>query len=390
MMEAISVSQLNGYIKGIFEAEELLHNIPVVGEVFGVSVTRNIMYFSLRDHDASMSCVCFYPNLFENIIEGKELIVTGSPNFYAKGGKLSFVVTKVEENGQGKLYEEFLKLKDKLEKEGLFDESHKKTMPKNIKRIGVITSKEGAVIQDIKNVGWRRNPNLDIVLYSTRVQGKLAENEIAHAIEVMGEYENIDVIVVARGGGSLEDLWAYNTEIVARATYNCPKPIVSAVGHETDWTIIDYVSDLRAPTPSAAAELLTNDVEEQKQTLFEISNKFKNLCLDFINTKESNLQVTQKYLLNGLEKSIITTNLSLQRKTLKFEKLAERYIEERVFNLGLLENSLNKLNPISLLKSGYAKVEQNGKPLSSKANVDFNEDLDIYFKDGMIKAMPKK
>lgn len=390
MLKTITVSQLNGYIKGIFEAEVLLQNIDVVGEVFGISISRNIMYFSLRDAEASIPCVCFYPALFDSIKEGEELIVTGSPNFYIKGGKLSFVVTRVEKNGQGKLYEEFLKLKDKLEREGLFSESHKKPIPKDIKRIGVITSSEGAVIQDIKQVSWRRNPGVDIVLYSTRVQGKGAENEIAHAIEVMGEYDKIDVIIVARGGGSLEDLWAYNTEIVARATYNCPKPIVSAVGHETDFTIIDFVSDLRASTPSVAAEVLNANMEEKKEGLIALSNKFKNLCLDFVEDKTHNITVLQNYLINELEKTIINSNSALDKLTMRFERVASQFIDERAYSLGLLENSLAKLNPTSLLSKGYAKVEQLGKPITSKAGVDYNANLDIYFGDGKVSAKPVK
>ena len=287
MIQAISVSKLNTYIKQIFDAEELLHNIAVVGEVFGVSTSRNVIYFSLKDENATLPCVCFYPNYIDFIKEGNKVIVTGSPNFYIKGGKLSFNVVKVENVGQGKLYEEFIKLKQKLADEGLFDQSHKKTIPKDIKRIGVITSREGAVIQDIKNVSWRRNPSVDIVLYNTKVQGNNAENEIANAIDKLGQYPNIDVIIVARGGGSLEDLWAYNTEIVAKATYNCPKPIISAVGHETDFTIIDFVSDLRAPTPSAAAELLTFNLEDKKLAMKEIFNKFFKTCKNYINTNIS-------------------------------------------------------------------------------------------------------
>ena len=179
MQEYITVSQLNGYIKRIFDSEEMLHNIPLLGEVYGVSFSRNVIYFSLKDETASIPCVCFYPAFAPQIVEGAKLICHGSPNFYAKAGKLNFNVIRVEALGQGKLYEEFLALKAKLEAEGLFDQSHKKPLPKKIERIGVITSKEGAVIQDIKNVAWRRNPSLDIVLYNTKVQGIGAEKEIA-------------------------------------------------------------------------------------------------------------------------------------------------------------------------------------------------------------------
>lgn len=390
MMQAISVTKFNSYIKNIFDAEELLHNISIVGEVFGVSISRNVIYFSLRDAEASLSCVCFYPALFDEIVEGSEIIVTGSPNYYVKGGRLSFAVTKIEKSGQGKLYEEFLRLKEKLEKEGLFDSSHKKQIPSVIKRIGVITSKDGAVIQDIKNVGWRRNPALDIVLYSTRVQGKGAENEIAHAIDVMGTYENIDCIVVARGGGSLEDLWAYNTEIVARAAYNCPKPIISAVGHEVDFTIIDFVSDLRAPTPSAAAELLTINVDDKREKLSSYAKRLVSGFEDFVYDNMGQVENYANRLINGQEKFILDKSGKLKHLALKFGHNAERFLEERVYNLGLVDKSLTAFNPTAMLERGFAKIEQSGRPVTAAKQVDYEKDLKIYFKDGTVKAKPQK
>ncbi len=367
MLETITVSQFNGYIKKIFDAEELLHNISVVGEVFGVSNARQITYFSLKDENATLPCVCFYPAYADKIVEGKQIVVTGSPNFYVKGGRLSFSVNRVEEVGAGKLFEEFLRLKEKLEKEGLFAAEHKIPLPKSIKRIGVITSRDGAVIQDIKNVSWRRNPQLDIVLYSTKVQGRGAELEIAHAIEQMDKYANVDVIVVARGGGSLEDLAAYNTEVVARATYNCVKPIVSAVGHETDFTIIDFVSDLRAPTPSAAAELLTEELSGQVISLKRLISRFNNAARNYISSKD-NLYYLKNNFVNAIN----------------------NYLNQRSYQLGLNENALKKLNPTTLLKQGYAKIEQNGQPLSSSKGVNYNENLDIIFADGRVKAKPIK
>ncbi len=367
MLETITVSQLNGYIKKIFDAEELLHNISVVGEVFGKTSARQITYFSLKDEDATIPCVCFYPAFADKIIEGKQIVVTGSPNYYVKGGRLSFNVNRVEEVGKGKLFEEFLRLKEKLEKEGLFSATHKLAMPKQIKRIGVITSKDGALIQDIKNVSWRRNPQVDIILYSTKVQGKGAEQEIAHAIEQMDKYAKVDVIVVARGGGSLEDLSAYNTEIVARATYNCSKPIVSAVGHETDFTIIDFVSDLRAPTPSAAAEILTEELSEQSMNLKRLKTRFVNSARNYIANKD-NFQYLKYNFINAMNS----------------------YINQKNYEFGLNENALPKLNPNLLLKKGYAKIEQKNKPLSSSKEVDFGVNIEVIFADGSIKAKPIK
>lgn len=385
MQEAITVSKLNTYIKQIFDSEELLHNISVVGEIFGVSRARNVIYFSLKDEGASMQCVCFYPYLEELIQEGASVIVTGSPNFYIKGGKLNFNVVKVEAQGQGRLFEEFLAMKDKLEREGLFDISHKKTMPLSIKRVGVITSRDGAVIQDIKNVAWRRNPNLDILLFNTKVQGVNAEFEIAHAIEVLGEYPNIDVIIVARGGGSLEDLRAYNTEVVARATYNCPKPIISAVGHETDFTITDFVADLRAPTPSAGAELLTNDTIAQREQFNSLTHRFLFSYKTKLLNENSKLLNSSNNLTYLFERKYISNRQNILRLENAFLSNCQKLINEKNYELGMRENTLNKINPLSILEKGFAKIEQNGRNISSCNDIAECE-FDVIFKDGQIKA----
>ena len=389
-MEAITVTKLNTYIKQIFDAEELLHNIPVVGEIFGISSSRNVFYFSLKDESSSLSCVSFYPNLFIDIKEGDKVIVTGSPNYYIKGGRLNFNVIKLEKVGLGELYEQFLKLKDKLQLEGLFDEHHKKKIPSEIKRIGVITSKEGAVIQDIKNVAWRRNPMVDIVLYNTKVQGLNAENEIAHAIEVMGKYDKIDVIVVARGGGSLEDLWAYNTEVVASATYNCPKPIVSAVGHETDYTIIDFVSDLRAPTPSAAAELLTFDLSGKRAEMWGMFELLYSEVKKIINKNINSFNMINYKLFNVIEKRLVKEENNFNNKKYDFLNSCESFINQQYYDLGLIETTIKNIDPKKILSQGYAKIEQNNISVSSLAQLNKDNDLTINFIDGKIKARPIK
>ncbi len=388
MTAAITVSKLNNYIKQIFDSEELIHNIPVSGEIYGVSTARNAIYFSLKDEFASLPCVCFYPNLIGKIVEGSQVIATGSPNFYVKGGKLSFNVINVENDGQGKLYEEFIKLKNKLESEGLFDQSHKKDMPKVIKRIGVITSREGAVIQDIKNVAWRRDPRIDIVLFNTKVQGLGAENEIAKAIEKMGTYENVDVIIVARGGGSLEELSAYNSEIVARATYNCPKPIVSAVGHETDYTIIDFVSDLRAPTPSAAAELLTKDLSMQRQNLEGLLARFNKTAKSFIKNKIDFTAGQSYMLLVTFEKIMLNKKVELNKVRQNLIHSYQNKINSQTYELGLIENTLKKINPKTMLNMGWAKIEQNDKVVKSIDEINFKNQINIYLKDGRVTASP--
>lgn len=390
MQEYITVSALNGYIKKIFDNEELLHNIPLLGEVYGVSFSRNVIYFSLKDESASIPCVCFYPAFNDQITEGAKLVCYGSPNFYVKGGKLNFNVNRVEPLGKGKLYEEFLALKSKLEQEGLFDQKYKKPIPKNIERIGVITSKEGAVLQDIKNVAWRRNPFVDIVLFNTKVQGLSAEQEIANAIELMSKYDKIDVIIVARGGGSLEDLSAYNTEIVARATFNCEKPIISAVGHETDFTIIDFVSDLRAPTPSAAAELVTENIDQQKYYFSSLKAKFSNLIDEYIDEKKLLVYNVLEKMYNKLEKQFLQNKINISSLVKKLDSSAINYLNNQDYEVGILETTLKKINPINVLKQGYAKIEQLGKGISTTKELDFNDNISIYLQDGKIKAKPLK
>lgn len=390
MQEFITVSQLNGYIKQIFDNEELLHNIPLLGEVYGVSFSRNVIYFSLKDENASISCVCFYPAFSQMVQEGAKLVCYGSPNFYHKAGKLNFNVNRVQPLGQGKLYEDFLRLKAQLEQEGLFDQTHKQPIPQNIQRVGVITSKEGAVIQDIKNVAWRRNPFLDIVLFNTKVQGNGAEKEIAKAIELMGNYDKIDAIIVARGGGSLEDLSAYNTEIVARATYNCPKPIISAVGHETDFTIIDFVSDLRAPTPSAAAELITTDVERQKSIFNAVKQKFKNLLSVYVDQQKSFLYNKLIQTSNYIEKEFLKSRAVYLEKVKALQTAGQNFLNTKFYELGLQETTLNKISPKQILQKGYAKIEQNGKSIGKKQQLDFQHKFSVFFQDGKVDAKTVK
>lgn len=386
----LSVTKFNNYIKDIFNSEELLHNIKIVGEVFGISVSKTAIYFSLKDEDSTLPCVTFVSSNLEQIKEGDMIAVTGSPNFYTKSGRFNFIVNSVEPFGLGILFQRFLELKEKLEKEGLFDVSHKKTIPSTIKRIGVVTSKEGAVIQDIKNVSWRRNKSVDLVLYDVKVQGNDAEKEIAKGIEFFSEYDGVDVVVVARGGGSMEDLSAFNTELVARATYNCKKPIVSAVGHETDFTIIDFVSDLRAPTPSAAAELLTKDTkhsyEDLKKQTFRLSRMIENYVAD-LNFSFQNLK---NNVMSLFEDDLFAKKFRLNKIIQNISNNLSNFVTKTEHELKLKTVELSKLNPLDILALGYAKIEQNGKVLASVNEVDLKNQLEINFIDGTVSALPKE
>lgn len=361
---AISVSKLCGYIKSIFESEELLHNISVYGEISGLSILRGNAYFNLKDDDALIPCVYF--GVMEELNNGDKIIATGTPNYYSKGGKLNFNIIKTKPYGMGELYKKFLETKAKLESEGLFDLSRKKPIPKNIKRIGVVTSETGAVIRDIINIVTRRDDSVDIVLYPSSVQGIYAENEIISGIKFLDNYD-VDVIVVARGGGSFEDLNAFNSEKMARVVCDCKKPIVSAVGHETDYTIIDFVSDLRAPTPSAAAELLTTPKNDRKLALlnnFEyIQNYFKQQILDKYNFLED------------------TKDL--------FKDCMRSKLREKEYQLALIQKTLEKHNPNELLNKGYAFIEKNNK--SAKIDdLEIEDEIKIILKGGSIISKIEK
>ncbi len=386
-MNTITVTKFNNYVKNIFNAEELLHNINIVGEVFGVSFSKSATYFSIKDEESSLPCVCFYAELSGQFQEGEQVVVTGSPNFYTKSGRFNFVVSKVEKAGQGLLFQKFVELKEKLSREGLFDEAHKKKMPESIKRIGVVTSKEGAVIQDIKNVTWRRNPSIDIVLYDTKVQGNGAEFEIADGIRFFSEYDGVDAVIVARGGGSLDDLWAYNTETVARAAYECKKPLVSAVGHEVDFTIIDFVCDLRAPTPSAAAELLTKDTKNLGAALKREASRLSRLLEGYLADKTMLFSGTKNILISQMDDIVQQRRLRLHKLAQQASVKLESLLVQSDYALKLKLATLNKLNPLDILALGYAKIEQQGRNVGRLKELDLNKPIEINFVDGQI-AIP--
>ena len=256
-MKIFTVRELNKIIKDLIDNEIVLEDITVSGELSSFSITRNIAYFTLKDSDNLLNCVMFGAKTEFSV--GDMVQISGNVKYYPKGGRLTFNAYKIELSGQGELYKQFIELKEKLQKEGLFDEKNKIPIPRFISSIGVVTSATGAVLQDIKNVTRRRNPNLDIYVYDASVQGKFAVSDVIEGITYFDNLSDVDVIIVARGGGSLEDLMPFNNEELARVAFICNKPLISAVGHETDFSILDFVADLRAPTPSAAAELVTYD-----------------------------------------------------------------------------------------------------------------------------------
>ncbi len=368
----ISVSQINSYIKNIFDAEELLQNIFIYGEVGNYSISNGIAYFNLKDENGLIQCVLFNAKMFFTPKIGDMILVKGSVNYYAKGGKLSFQAYSIQEYGKGMLYEKFLELKNRLEQKRYFDIEHKKQIPNYIKRIGVVSSETGAVIQDIIDITRRRNNGVDIVLFPVKVQGLGAENDIAKGINFFSEYNNVDVVIVARGGGSLEDLQPFNTEIVADAVYNCKKPIVSAVGHETDYTICDFVSDLRAPTPSAGAELV---VWEKKSVINYTLNKLNDNYLKLLSLIKNNY----KYL-NTINKTIEYDTNKINFLIDKINKLNNANFVNLQFKINnydkqveYLEKILIQNNPQKFASKGYFKILKNNNVIIKLDELNVND-----------------
>ena len=365
----LSVTQLNNYIKSIFEAEVMLQNICVYGEVSSYNISNGIAYFNLKDENGILPCVLFSANNFDSPKLGDMVLVRGSMNYYMKGGKLSFNAYSIMPYGRGLLYEKFLELKNRLEGLGWFDPSIKKTIPEKVKRIGVVSSPTGAVIRDIIDVTHRRNDTLDIVLYPVRVQGVGAEHEIANGINFFSEYKDVDVIIVARGGGSIEDLEPFNTEIVATATHNCKKPIVSAVGHETDFTIIDFVSDLRAPTPSAAAELVAWDKSLEMERIAKFLNTIEKNLIAKINLLRKDIDIYYEKL-DNISSSKLNQYFVLLGSKLDFVNIFKIGLETKQGIIDNLNAKLESFNPVKLSKMGYSKIIQNGVVKSTTADIE--------------------
>ncbi len=362
-MKVFTVSQINRVIKDLIDNEVVLEDITVSGELSSFSITRNIAYFTLKDNDNMLSCVQFGAKSAFNI--GDLVECRGNIKYYPKGGKLSFNVLSIQPCGQGELYKQFLLLKEKLEKEGLFDAEHKIPLPRFVNSIGVVTSKTGAVLQDIKNVTARRNPNLQIYVYDAQVQGNYAVEQVIEGISYFDNFSDVDAIIVARGGGSIEDLSPFNDEKLARIAYICNKPIISAVGHETDFTILDFVADLRAPTPSAAAELVTYDLNELKQYIYSLEytiQKDVEATFESVNAKIN----TSIYNIDRQINDIVNDNiLHINGIFNSLNQNIKQTAQDTKYRVDSALNTLDKLNPVKLLQSGYSYVTNQNRQISS-------------------------
>lgn len=393
--EPITVTALNKYIKNIVDNDELLGMVYIRGEIsnFKNHYTGHL-YFTLKDETSLIKCVMFKTytsNLNFTPKDGMSVVILGSVSVFERDGIYQIYVKGMEMDGVGALYAEYEKLKSKLAEEGLFDENKKKRIPMLPKSIGVITSKTGAVIRDIINVTTRRFPNVNIKLYPASVQGKGAAETIVKGLKYFNQARNVDVIIVARGGGSLEDLWPFNEEITARAIYESNIPVISAVGHETDFTIADFVADLRAPTPSAAGELA---VPELNELMWKLGNIRKKICL--LLTQKLELMKNKYYSLMN-SKVLKNPYDILQQKTLTVEKYESELIsnitikiKDDRLKLTKIASSLDALSPLKTLTRGYSIIEdKNRNVITSVKEIKTNDIVSIILTDGSKEAIVK-
>ena len=386
-----SVGQVNNYIKNMFAQDFMLHHISIRGEVSNCKYhSSGHIYFTIKDDTGTMNAIMFAGNrrgLTFPMKEGDKVVVTGSVEVYERDGRYQVYARTIELDGAGNLYLKFEALKKKLEEMGMFAPEYKQPIPKYARTIGIVTAPTGAAIQDIRNIAGRRNPYVQLILYPSLVQGEGAASSIVNGIHAM-ERLGVDVIIVGRGGGSIEDLWAFNEKIVARAIFDCPIPVISAVGHQTDWTIADYVADLRAPTPSAAAELAVYDFRQTKEQLHALRNQFARELdrkMSATRTRLEHDKMRLKYLspMNRLNEN--------RRRAMDYEEKLnlqmQNLIRERRHTLTLLAGSLDAHSPAKKLSGGYAFVSaSSGKGLRSVHEVSEGSDVAIHLLDGEITA----
>ncbi len=384
---AISVSELNSYIKNKIDDDEILNNVLIKGEIsnFKNHYTGH-MYFTLKDENSLIKCIMFksYAQKLEFMPkDGMKVFAFGTVSVFERDGIYQIYVKAMQEDGVGILYKKYEELKQRLEEEGYFDERHKQKIPLMPKTIGVLTSQTGAVIRDIINVSTRRNPNVVIKLLPVPVQGEGAAEKIADGIRLMNEKNIADVLILARGGGSLEDLWPFNEEIVAHAIYNSKIPIISAVGHETDFSISDFVADLRAPTPSAAAELAVPDIYEIKQKINSYQSRLRNSLIKKVEIMKLRYEKCMSSRVFKEPKRIIEDNyIKVDNYIKQLENIIVNKQKEEKTKYIELVSKLDALSPLKTLTRGYSIIEQNGKIINSAKCLKSRDKVNLKFKDG--------
>lgn len=389
-----TVTQVNAYIKNMFTQDYMLQLLYVKGEVSNCKYhSSGHIYFTLKDQKGTMNCVMFAGNrtgLDFRMSEGQQVIVLGTVDVYERDGKYQLYAKQILLDGTGLLYEKFEQLKRELQELGMFAPEYKRPIPKFIKTLGVVTADTGAAVRDIIQIARRRNPYVQIILYPAIVQGEQAAESIVKGIRAL-EHLQVDVMIVGRGGGSIEDLWAFNERAVAQAVFDCSVPVISAVGHETDTTIIDFVSDLRAPTPSAAAELAVYDVQQLDDYLCKYRNELNKVFMQCISAKRDRIkryEMQLKYM-NPVNR-IREKRTFLLKAEERLEELMQRQIREKRQKLALYIERMKGLSPLQKLNSGFSYVaNEEGKNVRSIQNVQTGEDLCIHVTDGTITTMVK-
>ena len=391
MRNSYSVGQINSYIKNMFAQDYLLRSVYVKGEVSNVKYhSSGHIYFTMKDKTGTLSCVMFAgkrKGLRFTMCEGQQIVCGGSIEIYERDGKYQLYAEDIVLDGEGLLYERYLKLKKELEEQGMFSSEYKRAIPRYVKTLGVVTASTGAVIQDIINVSTRRNPYIQIILYPAKVQGEGAKESIVNGIHALQE-TNADVIIVGRGGGSIEDLWAFNEEIVAQAIFDSAIPVISAVGHETDTTIADFVADLRAPTPSAAAELAVCDIRDLDIRIEDYKMTLNKVIRDSIAGKREEYS---KYQLkveihNPLNKVREYRNYSVNLED-KLNNAINGIIKNKRHELMIKIEQMKALSPLERLNSGFALVEKSdGNVVKAISDVNEGDVLKLHLKDGELES----
>lgn len=395
MNSIYSVGQVNYYIKQMFQQDFMLNRIQVRGEVSNCKYhTSGHIYFSLKDETGTIGCVMFAGSrrgLAFPMKDGDRVVVGGSVSVYERDGRYQLYAKEIRLEGAGLLYERYLALKEELEEMGMFAPEYKQPIPAYVKRLGVVTAPTGAVIQDIRNVAYRRDPYVQIVLYPALVQGEGAKESIAEGIRALDRL-GLDVIIVGRGGGSIEDLWAFNEELVARAIFNCATPVISAVGHETDTTIADFVADLRAPTPSAAAELAVADIRGILERMEAYGRRMRRAAQNKVAVSRERLE---KYEARWSYLSPSNQILEKRQRLLELEDRLnhrmERVLTQRKHRFQMYVEKLKGLSPLEKLNQGFSYVEdERGNAVTRIAQTGPGRTLSIRVSDGVILARTEK
>ena len=391
MQKVYSVGQINTYIRNMFTQDFVLNRVSVRGEISNLKYhTSGHIYFTLKDASAAIACVMFAGargGLAFRMSNGQQVVVDRAVNVYERDGKYQLYATKIRQDGAGELYEKFLELKEELEEMGMFAPEYKQPIPKFVRRLGVVTAPTGAAIRDIINIATRRNPGIRIILYPAKVQGEGAAESVAAGLAALDAL-GVDVIIVGRGGGSIEDLWAFNEETVARAIFSCHTPVISAVGHETDTTIADFVADLRAPTPSAAAELAVADVTAWLQALDEDALQLQRIMQRMIKDARSRLRECELRMHYAKpQQRLMQQKQRLDEYEERLRRAMQSLLEQTRHQLALSEERLRRFSPYEKLESGYGCIlTEDGRRIRSVSQVAPGEVVQIYLADGRMTA----